>query len=125
MHRSAFLILTALLEVGTGILLMCRPSVPLVLLLGASDVAPDTMVVAQIAGAALVSIGVASGLARNEPGAAVVTGILIYDAAAAAILSYAGLFLNFAGIALWPAVALHSSLAVWCLFCLRDKPAEK
>ena len=26
------------------------------------------------------------------------------------------------GIALWPAVGLHTALAVWCVVCLRGKP---
>ena len=50
--------------------------------------------------------------------------VLIYDVAAAAILTYAALFMGLAGIALWPAVALHGALGVWCVACLWDKPLE-
>jgi hypothetical protein len=42
------------------------------------------------------------------------TGVLIYNVAAAALLSWAGAVLQLAGIALWPGVALHSVLALWC-----------
>jgi hypothetical protein len=45
-------------------------------------------------------------------------GVLVYDGAAAALLGYAGLFSDLVGIALWPAVALHTALAVWCVLCL-------
>jgi hypothetical protein len=50
------------------------------------------------------------------------TGVLIYDLAAAAVLAYAGLFLDMAGLALWPAVALHAALAFWCVVCIWDWP---
>ena len=33
---------------------------------------------------------------------------------------YAGLGLGLSGIGLWPAVALHSTLAVWCVACLKN-----
>jgi hypothetical protein len=45
-------------------------------------------------------------------------GVLIYDGAAAVLLAYAGLALNLAGIALWPAVVLHTALALWRVSCL-------
>ena len=47
-----------------------------------------------------------------------VMGALIYDLAAAALLACAGLFANLAGVLLWPAVALHAALAVWCVFAV-------
>ena len=42
------------------------------------------------------------------------TGILIYNVAVALLLGFAGTVLKMAGIALWPAVVLHTALAVWC-----------
>jgi hypothetical protein len=119
MARDSFLIVTAVLEVGTGLLLLAVPALPLQLLLGVAERAPETLLVARVAGAALLAIGVTCWLARrNGPNPAqfgVLAGALIYDVAAAGLLVYAGLGLNLTGIALWPAVVLHSGLAVWCV----------
>jgi hypothetical protein len=127
MHRAWLLIVTAVIEVGTGLALLVVPSVPFALLLGVSAAAPEALLVGRVTGAALLAIGVASWLARGDrQGQAqlgVLTGILIYDGAAAALLGYAGLFMSMAGTLLWPAVMLHSVLAVWCLVCLCVKPA--
>ena len=122
--------MTALLEVGTALLLLFVPAVPLAVLLGVGEAAPETLLVARVAGAALLAIGVACWLARNgEPGAAqlgLLTGILIYDIGAAALLVYAGLGLGMVGLALWPAVVIHAALALWCLLSLRTgQPAGK
>jgi hypothetical protein len=126
MHRAYLLLLTAFTEGGTGALLLALPSVPLALLLGVSGAAPETLLVGRVAGAALLAIGVACWLARSDKeGPAplgLLIGVLIYDGAAAVLLGYAGLALRMAGIALWPAVVLHTALAVWCVACLRVKP---
>jgi hypothetical protein len=121
-----FLTVTAVAEVGTGLLLLVLPSVPLALLLGIGPASPEAIFVARIAGVALLAVGVASGVGRksnrNPAQLGLLIGVLIYDAAAAGLLIYAGLFLNMAGLALWPAVVLHSALAVWCVLCLRAEP---
>lgn len=126
MARVVFLVLTALTEAGTGFLLILLPSVPLALLLGIPEAAPETLFVGRIAGAALLAIGIASWLARNDERSqaqiGLLIGILLYDSAAAGLLACAGLFLNLGGFALWPAVVLHSTLAVWCVLCLRGEP---
>ena len=126
MHRAHLFILTAILEMGTGLLLLFVPAVPLALLLGVGEVAPETLLVARVAGAALLALGAASWVARNgEPSAAqfgLLFGLLIYDGAAAALLAYAGLGLGMVGIALWPAVVIHAALAVWRQLSLRARP---
>jgi hypothetical protein len=125
MHRAALFIVTAVLEVGIGLLLLLVPAVPLAVLLGVEQAAPEALLVARIAGAALLAIGVASWLARGDERSAaqvgLLTGILIYDVGAAGLLAYAGIGLGMAGLALWPAVALHAVLAVWSLQSLRTR----
>jgi hypothetical protein len=120
------LIVTAFVEAGTGLLLLYLPSVPLALLLGASPASPEALFVTRLAGAALLAIGVACWLARSDYGSpaqlGLLTGVLIYDVAADALLAYAGLALSLVGLALWPAVVPHTALAVWCGACLRVKP---
>lgn len=122
MLRSYLLIATALVEVGTGVLLLVVPSVPLSLLLGIDQAAMEATFIARIAGAALIAIGVTCWLARNDQHSpaqlGVLAGVLIYDIAAAGLLAYAGAILNMAGLALWPAVVIHAALALWCAACI-------
>ncbi len=126
MARKYLLIVTALGEAGTGLLLLFLPAVLLVLLLGVKQAAPEALVAARIAGAALLAIGIACWLARNDHGSpaqqGMLAGVLIYDVGAAGVLAYAGLILGMVGLALWPAVVLHVVLAVWCVVCLWVKP---
>jgi hypothetical protein len=127
MHRLYFLIVTALAEAGTGLLLLIVPSIPVALLLGVKEVSAEVAICARIAGAALLSIGVACWFGRFDKGSGLLTSVLIYDVAAAAILAYSGLFVSLVGIALWPAVLLHAVLAVWCIGCMSKlvREAEK
>ena len=119
------LAVTAVAEAGTGVALLFAPAVPLRLLLGTQAPGPDFALTARIAGAALLAIGVICWLARGDDGGAgrtvVPVGILVYDITAAGLLAYGGLTLGMNGIALWPAVALHAAMAVWCAACLRPR----
>ena len=118
MHRRSLLMLTAVGEAGTGLALMVRPSVPLALLLDASEVGPEMSLVARLLGAALLAIGVAAwptrAPAEDSAQVPLLVGLLIYDVAATALLAYGGLVLGMVGIALWLAVAIHAFLAAWC-----------
>ncbi len=129
MRRSYLLGLTGLIEVGTGVLLLILPSVPLALLLGLNEAAPETLFIGRVFGAALLAIGIASWLARGDTDSPAqygqITGVLTYDVGAASLLAYAGTAMHMAGIVLWPAVVLHASLAVWCLLCFLQRPRAK
>jgi hypothetical protein len=122
MHQAYLLMVTAIGEVGTGLLLLLLPSVLIALLLGVDQVSPEVNICARIAGAALLAIGVACWLGRSDKQSAaqhgLLVGVLIYDVAAAALLAYAGLGFSMVGLALWPAVVLHASLALWCILSL-------
>jgi len=116
---------TALSEGGTGIALLAAPAVVFALLLGVESPAPEALVVGRVSGGALLAIGVTCWLVQGESGQiqrGVLAGVLIYDVAAAALLAYAGAVLSMAGAALWPAVALHGALALWCASCLAGRP---
>jgi hypothetical protein len=111
------------LEFATGLALLVSPSVPVLLLLGASFDTPGDVIVGRVAGAALVSLGVACWLARNDGHSRATRGLisamLLYGVAAAALLAYAGVGMKMTGVALWPAVVAHVALAAWCIACLR------
>jgi hypothetical protein len=117
------LIVTAMIETGVGLALMVFPSLLAKLLLGSSLDTPVALTVARVAGAALLALGTACWLARDEDGERAATGLvtamLMYNLGAVIVLAYAGTGLELSGIALWPAVALHAVMAVWCIKLLR------
>jgi hypothetical protein len=121
--RTYLLIATAVGEAVTGLLLLAAPALPLWLLLNLEHPSPETAVVARIAGAALLAIGVGCWLGRDDPGSraqrGLIGGVLVYSICVAVLLGYAGLSVGLVGIALWPAVALHVLLSLGCAICLR------
>lgn len=112
--RSLF-IATAVIEIGAGLALAIAPALAVRLLLDAPLDAPGTLV-GRVAGAALFALGTACWIARNDKAgrAGLFVGIFIYNVAVLALLVYAGLGLELAGLGLWPTVALHSVMAAWC-----------
>ena len=134
MHSRCFLLTTALTEVGTGLFLLSLASVPFAILLGVHQISAEANFCARVAGGALVAVGVACWCGRcDQPGPSqlgILAGALTYDTAAAAILLYSGLYLNLAGIALWPVVVMRAVLAVWAMACIKShwpgrKPATR
>ena len=117
------LVVTACLETITGVALMVSPAAPVSLLLGTALDTPVGLVVARVAGAALLALGIACWLARDDgrsvAGRGVVAAMTLYNLAAVTVLLYAGLGLKLSAIGLWSAVVLHITLAVWCIRSLR------
>jgi hypothetical protein len=125
MPMKSLLIVTAAAETATGLALLGLPLLVVSLLLGGSLDTPAALVVARVTGAALLSLGVACWLARNDEksraAAGLVAAMLLYNVAAVAVLVHAGVGLGLPGIGLWPTVVLHAALAVWCIACLRAR----
>ena len=119
------LIVTAVIEAGTGLALVVSPSALVSMLLGAALDTPTGLAVGRVAGAAVLSLGAACWLARKDEQSRAATGLiaamLLYNTAVVALLSFAGIGSGLDGIGLWPAVVLHTAMAVWCLACLRGK----
>jgi hypothetical protein len=126
MEARTLLTVTALAETGVGLLLLLSPPLVSGLLLGVSLDAPAALIVGRIAGAALVSLGSACWLARDDgPNRArrgLVAAMVLYNCAAVAVLAHAGAGVRLVGVLMWPAVALHAALALWCIACLRRGP---
>ena len=124
--RKLFLVVIASAEASIGLSLLFLPSVPFALLLGLENATVDAIFVGRIAGAALLSIGVASWMARtdelNPSLFGLLIGILVYNAAVSILLVYAAAVLKMTGGMLWPTVALHAILAVWGGLLLRGIP---
>lgn len=113
------LIVTAVIEVSTGLALLVSPSLTVSILIGAPFEMPADSVVGRVAGAALLALGYACWRARDDGLSSstrgLVSAILIYNLLVAFLLAYAGTSLRLFGIALWPAVGLHLVMAIWCL----------
>ena len=125
MVARELLIVTALVEMPIGFMLLLSPGLVVPFLLGTSLGAPAALVVARIAGAALLSLGGACWLARDDgpsrAGRGLVAAMLLYNGTAAAVLANAGAGMTLGGVLMWPAVALHAVLAVWCVASLRSR----
>jgi len=125
MQRQLYFTVTALIEGATGVALVVAPAAVLKLLLGTLQPLAETLVAARIAGAALLALGLSCWLARNDYLApsqrGLLLGMLLYDAAAALLLTLSGTRWNMTGIGLWPAIVLHSALVAWSLACLATR----
>lgn len=116
---------TAVLEFGTGLVLVAVPSALATLLLGAQLDTPVGLTVARVGGVALLAIGTACWLARLDGESRVARGlavaIMIYNVGAVAIFVHAGLALQLSGIGLWPAAVAHAAMTAWCITSLLRK----
>ncbi len=108
------LIVSAAFEAPVGLLLLLLPGIVFSVLLGASIETPAAFVAARLAGAAILALAIACWQARNEKAVSVVTGMLFYNLAATVVLAYASIRLGMNSVMIWPAMVLHSVLAVWC-----------
>jgi hypothetical protein len=119
---------TAVIELGAGLALLCCPSATVALLVGAPLEAPAALTVARVGGAGLLALGVACWLARGDTQSRAARGLVaamaLYDVATVAVLAFAGIGFGLHGVGLWPAVVLHAAMTVWCIRCLLRKPAQ-
>jgi hypothetical protein len=122
---KVLLIVTALIEAGTGLALVVSPTVPGGLLVGTGLETPTASAISRFAGAALLSLGTACWLARHDEQSratiGLITAMLFYNTAAVALLANAAIGSGLLGVGLWPGLVLHVAMAVWCIACLRMK----
>ena len=113
------LVVTALLEGMTGLVLVALPSRLATLLLGSSLDAPASLTLARVAGVALVALALACWLTRRDAqsGAArgLVAAMALYHAGVALVLAYASIGFALSGMGLWPTVLFHAAMTVWSL----------
>jgi hypothetical protein len=123
MRLKELFIVTAVVEIATGLALLGLPAFVLASLLGIQSATVDALIIGRLTGAALLALGVAGALARDDARSPAQRGLLVgfltYNVLAAVLFVYAGLGVQVVGPALWPAVVLHTLLALWCLLCLR------
>ena len=119
---------TALIEVGAGLSLVSLPALAIWHLLGVREPSPESLIVSRVCGAGLLAIGVACWLARDDRGSrsqhGLLWGMLVYNVGACTVLAFAGSMLSVVGGALWPGVALHAVMTIWCALNLRASAAN-
>jgi hypothetical protein len=118
----------ALIEVGAGLSLLISPGLAIWVLLGVRESSLEALVVGRIGGAALLALGIACWLARDDRGSRSQHGLLwamlIYNVGGCVALAFAGLIPRMTGLALWPGVALHAAIAIWFAANLRASAAK-
>jgi hypothetical protein len=116
---KSLLTVTALLEGCTGLALAFVPTLVASKLLGTSFSDPSAMIIARLAGAALITIAIACWFSRtNTQSSTMVKAMLGYNFFSIVLLTYSAFGEKISGPGLWPAVFLHLGLLVWCLSCL-------
>jgi hypothetical protein len=121
---NRFFAVTAVIEAGAGLGLLALPDVVVKLLLGA-DISGAALPLGRVAGVALLALGAASWLAREHAASALTTAsaMLLYNCGGAAVLAMAGVS-GMTGVLLWPAIALHTAMAVWSLMMRRRRLSQ-
>ena len=121
------LIVTAIIESGAGLALLCCPSPVVALLLGSPLDTLAAAALGRLAGAALLALGVACWLAKHDAQSCAARGLIaamtIYNLGAVVILGAAGIWSHLVGVALWPAVGVHVMMTIWCFTTLLRKQA--
>lgn len=122
------LAVTAVIEVGAGLALICFPSATVVFLLGYPLDAPAAVTLGRVTGVALFALGVANWLGQYDEQSCAARGLVsamvLYNFGATVILGAAGIGSQPVGIALWPAVVLHTAMTAWCVARLVCKPTQ-
>lgn len=94
--------------------LMTFPAFVSSILLSSSLTDLSGIIIARVAGAALVSLAIACWfLRKSEKINGFLFALLFYNLASVLILSYAGLYQSLSGLLLWPAVVAHIAVSAW------------
>ena len=112
-YLSKIFTFAAVVEIGTGLVLMIDPAIVIKLLLGIEGSNVGT-ILGRFFGVALLSLGVACWPGRPEPTSGLQSfwAMLAYNALVALYLAYLGTVGHLGGSLLWPAVVLHAILAL-------------
>src|ERR1700681_2165347 len=107
-----FLSASAPIEAATGVALIVFPQAVSSLLLGA-DLAGAGIAVGQVAGVALLSLGLVCWISRQVANKTpALAAMLAYNLLVTAYLMYLGLGGELVGILLWPAAVIHAVLTL-------------
>ena len=107
----------AVVEIGTGVVLMIDPAIVVALLLGV-DVSGVGIALGRCFGVALLALGLACWPGGQGAGSSssVFWAMLTYNALIALYLAFLGTIRHVGGLLLWPGVALHAAVALLLLW---------
>ena len=121
--KRLFLV-TALIESLTGLLLLISPSWLVLILFRIPIDSSIDLLLGRIAGAGLLSLGIACWLARKDEKSLAANGLaaamLLYNVIATVLLAYAGFNAHLQLLALWAVVVIHFLMAIWCIKILGE-----
>src|SRR4051812_25125831 len=124
--RTRLLSVGGVLEIAMGVGLLANPRAVVALLLRAPLEGPG-VVLGRLAGAGVLSLGIACWQARSTPASPASIGaawaFLAYNVIASVLLAWAGLQLASGGLLVLAASALHGVLGVALLVALRGRRA--
>ena len=125
--KRNLIIVTALIEAIAGVTLLCLPALVIWGGFGVEAPSAEALAVGRLGGAGLLALGVACWVARGDRGSlsqrGLLWGALTYNVGASVVLAGTGSLAHMSGIGLWPAVALHTALTLWCVAALRGAGA--
>ena len=112
----------AVMEAGTGLVLLIDPALVVTLLLGAEVSGVGTLL-GRCFGIALLALGLACwpGRQRAESGSPAFRAMLTYNALIALYLTYLGTVGHIGGLLLWPGVVLHAVVALLLVWMWRNE----
>src|SRR3954470_11755027 len=103
--------ISAAIEVATGVALIAAPTLVVGLLLRA-NLADAGVAAARLAGIGLLSLGLACWPGGQSTNAEATRALFVYNLLAASYLGYLRVGGGFVSYLLWPAVVLHALVAV-------------
>ena len=122
--RKLFIAMAAI-EIVTGLGLIVSPPILAWLLLGSVLDAPPAIIIARIGGVALLSLGAACWFASQDENSRAAAGVMaamvLYNCGATILLAYAGIAQGLSGLGLWPAVLVHTVLAVGSIASVKSR----
>lgn len=112
-HQTISIAVAAAIEVGTGLILISFPSLFVRLLLGV-ELSEPGKIVGRLTGFSLIALVLACWPGAEPEGQAAksLRALFVFSLLVALYLAYLGIGADFVGPILWPAVVLHSVVAI-------------
>jgi len=117
-----FLTVTSMLEALAGLAFVIMPAKFILILLGTTVTDPSSLIIARLAGLALITIAIACWLSRDDGRSFVMAkAMTVYNLCCVSLLVYALFFEQISGQGLWPAIMVHFVMMLWGVQCLWKK----
>ena len=115
----SLLIVTAVIEGLTGLALFVMPEVAVSVIMNSSVESAGGILISRIGGVAIIALAIGCWQARNSQNSGIITAMLFYNVAVAAVLIFGGSKLGLTDTFIWPTIVLHGVMEVWCVVSVR------